>query len=395
MKTMNPEAQRCLLCKKARCSEACPVRTDVPAAMQLYREGKMTEAARLLFDNNPFSAITARVCDWKQFCSGHCILNLRGEPVRWYEIEQEISAAWLSEVRPEVPAADTGRKVAIVGAGPAGITAALRLRQCGHAVDLFDAFPLPGGVLRYGIPDFRLDKRLVDAYGRILREAGIRFTGNTVIGKDRTLADLREQYDAVMIAAGAWVVRALDIPGEDSPHVIPALEFLKDPDRFDLGRKVIVVGGGNVAMDACRTALRKGCETTDVYRKTFENMPANPDEVQAAKAEGVRFEVFTVPVAIRTRDGGPVAVVRSCENYTRADGSLATRIMDGTDRELPFDSMIVAIGQSADKRLFAGEDPSGMPDVFLAGDYALGPRTVVEAVQNAKETADKIDGFLK
>lgn len=393
--TMNSEARRCLLCKKARCAEACPVHTDVPAAMQLYREGKIAEAARMIFDNNPFSAITAQVCNWKQFCMGHCVLNLRDEPVRWYEIEQELSMAWLPEAHPEAPAGDTGRKVAIAGAGPAGITAALRLRRLGHAVDLFDAFPRAGGVLRYGIPDFRLEKRYVDAYERILAEAGIRFIGNTVIGKDRTLADLRKEYDAVLLAAGAWIVRTLDIPGEDSPKVIPALDFLKDPDRYELGRKVLVVGGGNVAMDACRTALRKGCDTTDIYRKTFENMPANPDEVRAAQEEGVKFEIFTVPVAIRTEaDGRTVAVVRRCENYTREDGSLATRILEGTDRELPFDSMIVSIGQSADKRIYAGEDPAQMPDVFTAGDFALGPRTVVEAVRDAKDAADRIAAFL-
>ena len=392
---MNPEAQRCLLCKKARCAEACPVHTDVPTAMRLYREGKVTEAARILFENNPFSAITAQVCDWKQFCLGHCILNHRGEPVRWHEVEKEISAAYLLEARPDAPAPDTGKKAAIVGAGPAGITAALRLRKLGHAIDLYDALPRPGGVLRYGIPDFRLDKKYVDAYARILEEAGIRFFGGVEVGKDLSLAELRSRYDAVLLAAGAWIVRMLDVPGEDSPKVIPALDFLKEPDRYELGRKVLVVGGGNVSMDACRTAVRRGCDTTDIYRKTFENMPANPDEVQAAREEGVKFEVFTVPVAIRTdEDGQTVAVVRSCENYVREDGSLATRILEGTDRELPFDSMIVSIGQSADKRLYAGEDPTRMPDVFVAGDYALGPRTVVEAVQDAKEKADRIAAFL-
>ena len=391
---MNLEAQRCLLCKKARCSEACPVRTDVPAAMQLYREGRTDEAAQLLFDNNPFSAITAQVCDWKLFCSGHCVLNARKEPVRWYEIEQELSTAWLQKVHPAVAEDVTGRSVAIIGAGPAGITAALRLRRLGHAVDLFDAFPRAGGVLRYGIPDFRLDKRHVDAYERILREAGVRFTGGTVLGKDITLEALRARYDAVLLAAGAWVARALDIPGEDHPHVIPALDFLKDPDRFSLGQTVLVIGGGNVAMDACRTAVRKGCDTTVVYRKTFENMPANPVEVREAQEEGVRFETFAVPVSVRSEDGRTFAVVRSCENYTREDGRLATRILEGTDRELPFDSMIVAVSQSADRSLFGGADPGEMPDVFTAGDFALGPKTVVEAVQSAKDAADRIAAFL-
>ena len=391
---MNPEAQRCLLCKKARCSEACPVHTDVPAAMKLYREGQPEEAARMLFDNNPFSAITCQVCDWAKFCYGHCVLNAKKMPVKWYEIEQEISMEYLLRAHVDVPQERTGKKVAIVGAGPAGIAAAIWLRQAGHDVDLYDRFERIGGVLRYGIPDFRLDKKYVDAYERILSEAGVCFSGNMTLGGNLSLEDLRASHDAVMVAAGAWVARELDIPGEEDPHVIHALDFLMAPQKYDLGHRVMVVGGGNVSMDACRTAVRRGCDTTVVYRKTFENMPANQQEVREAQEEGVKFEIFQVPVAIRKDGDGLVAVVRNCENYTKEDGRLATRILPGTDHDMPFDTMIVSISENVDKNLLGGKTPEQMPDVFTAGDFSYGPKTVVEAVQSAKEAVSRIREFL-
>lgn len=391
---MNLESQRCLLCKKARCAEACPVHTDVPAAMRLYREGRQEEAARLLFDNNPFSAITSQVCDWSKFCYGHCILNAKKVPVKWYEIEQEISMEYLLRAHVDVPQERTGKSVGIVGAGPAGITAAIQLRKAGHDVVLYDAFDKVGGVLRYGIPEFRLDKRYVDAYGRILEETGVRFEGGITLGKDLTLEELRKRHDAVLVAAGAWKPRRLDIPGENLPGVIHALEFLKEPERFKLGHRVLVIGGGNVAMDACRTAIRRGCDTTVVYRKTFENMPANQMEVKEAINDGVKFILFQVPVEVKTDGQKTWTVVRACENYTKEDGRIATRMLDGTDSDMEFDSMIVAISENVDKSLLGGTDPDTMPDVFLAGDYAYGPQTVVEAVQSAKDCAVRILDYL-
>ena len=391
---MNLESQRCLLCKKARCAEACPVHTDVPAAMHLYREGRQEEAARLLFDNNPFSAITSQVCDWSKFCYGHCVLNAKKMPVKWYEIEQEISMEYLLRAHVDVPQERTGKSVGIVGAGPAGITAAIQLRKAGHDVVLYDAFDKVGGVLRYGIPEFRLDKRYVDAYGRILEETGVRFEGGITLGKDLTLEELRKRHDAVLVAAGAWKPRRLDIPGENLPGVIHALEFLKEPERFELGHRVLVIGGGNVAMDACRTAIRRGCDTTVVYRKTFENMPANQMEVKEAINDGVKFILFQVPVEVKTDGQKTWTVVRACENYTKEDGRIATRMLDGTDSDMEFDSMIVAISENVDKSLLGGADSDAMPDVFLAGDYAYGPQTVVEAVQSAKDCAARILDYL-
>ncbi|MBR0297545.1 MAG: FAD-dependent oxidoreductase [Bacteroidales bacterium] len=387
---MNPEATRCLLCKNARCTAACPVGTDVPSAMKLYREGKLSEAGKLLFENNPMSAITSCVCDWPRMCYGHCILNAKNAPIKWYEIEQELSRKYLLEEVSLAPGAPAGKSVAIIGAGPAGICAALWLAQKGVKVDLYDSFPEVGGVLKYGIPDFRLDKKLVDAYAGILKGLGVAFHGGKTLGKDLILASVKDNHDAILLAAGAWIAREMRIPGEDNPHVVHALDFLTEPDKFALGHKVIVVGGGNVAMDACRTAIRKGCDTTVVYRKTFENMPAGSIEIREAQEEGVKFDVFKVPVEVRTDGSRTYAIVRDCENYTREDGSLATRILDGTDAEMDFDTMIVAVSESADKSLMEGA-PEG---VFTAGDYAYGPKTVVAAVQSAKEVTADILSYL-
>ena len=394
------EAQRCLLCKKPFCSQACPVHTDVPTCMRLYREGRIEEAAQILFANNPLSAITSQVCDWQHLCYGHCILNRKGIPVRWYEIEQEISMPYLLRAH-ITPGADNGRSVAIVGGGPVGITAAIKLREKGYAVTVFDDNARLGGVLRYGIPRFRLGEQFINAYERIFEEAGIRFQGNTCIGKDLSLAELRQRFDAVCIGGGAWSPRRMRIPGEDNPKVIYALEYLKNPDAFQLGRKVIVIGGGNVTMDASRTAVRRGHDTWVYYRKTFGNMPANSIEVRAAQADGVKFELFQVPVEVKQ----DTLVIRRCENVTADDGSVITRMIDGTDFEVPFDNMIVAISENVDYSLFGDTMPeldkrgrifvdslqqTSLPGVFLAGDFLTGPETVVAAVASAKTAVEGI-----
>lgn len=397
---MNPEAQRCLLCRRPLCREACPVRTDVPSFMSLYREGRLQEAREGLFANNPFSAVTCQVCDYQQFCFGHCVLNRKKLAIRWYEIERELSMPYILGDDVSVPVGEpTGKKVAIVGAGPAGITAALGLRALGHGVDVYDAMPLPGGVLRYGIPSFRLEDKYVDAYGRLMEKAGARFHGSVRVGKDITLSELRDADDAVIICAGAWVPRKLNIPGEEgNPSVIYALDYLASPSSFQLGHRVLVIGGGNVTMDASRTAVRAGHDTTVVYRKTFENMPAGYEEVQGARNDGVKFNVFSVPVSMRIQetDEGEkyFTTLRRCENYYREDGTIATRMIDGADTEVPYDTMIVAISERPDSGILAGASPDELEDVFVCGDYLTGPATVVEAVKGAKQTVADVEAFL-
>ena len=394
---MNSEASRCLLCKRPKCAlEGCPVHTPIPECMQLYRQGRLDEAGRLLFRNNPMTAVTSLVCDWKQFCYGHCVLNVKQIPVKWYEIEQEISGRYLESVRLERRSQEfAGRKVAVVGAGPAGISAAVWLFEAGAEVALYDANPRMGGVLRYGIPAFRLDKKYCDAFEKILADAGVAFHGGVELGRDVTLEELSASYDAVLLATGAEKPATLNIPGEE--HSVQALPFLKDPSAYKLGRKVIVIGGGNVAMDACRTAVRQGAETWVYYRKTFENMPANPMEVEEAKADGVQFKVFQAPVEVK--EGG--VVFRDCENVVPEDGGrVITRIIEGTDHFVECDTLLTAISEKPEFEVFGkapvkldeegwpvvseGGKVEGLKNVWVAGDFRLGPKTVVAAVASAR-----------
>ena len=392
------EALRCLLCKKPKCAlQGCPVHTPVPEAMALYREGRLDEAGELLFENNPLSAITSLVCDWKQFCFGHCVLNVKQAPIHWYSVEQEISGRYLHKVVLQRRSSElSGKRIAVVGAGPAGIAAAVWLYERGAAIVLFDANERLGGVLRYGIPAFRLDKALVDEYERILDVPGIEFRFGSPAAPVR---ELSASFDAVIVCAGAEKPATLHIPGEES--AIQALDFLKNPSGFEIGRKAIVIGGGNVAMDACRTAKRMGAETWVYYRKTFENMPANPLEVEEARSEGVKFAVFEAPVEVR--HGG--VVFRKCENVVpEGGGRVVTRIIDGTDHFVECDSLITAISEKPEFGLIEGAEfgedrwpivaesglVSGFENVYVAGDFRLGPKTVVEAVASARIVVDSL-----
>ena len=400
---INNEALRCLLCKKPKCAlQGCPVHTPVPECMLLYREGKLEEAGEMLFRNNPLTAVTSLVCDWKQFCYGHCVLNVKQIPVRWYEIEQEISGEYLFKHQLQRRSAELeGKRIALVGAGPVGLVAAVWLYEAGADVSLYDANPRMGGVLRYGIPAFRLDKKYCDAFEAMFEKAGIVFKGSTEVGRDVTLAQLSASHDAVLVGAGAEKPATLHIPGDEK--AVQALPFLKDPSAFNLGRKVIVIGGGNVAMDACRTAARLGAETWVYYRKTFENMPANPMEVEEAKADGVQFRVFQAPVEVK--EGG--VVFRDCENVQPEDGGrVVTRIIEGTDHFVECDTLLTAISEKPDFDMFRGTaavmnewgwpatseggQVEGLGNVWVAGDFILGPKTVVEAVASARTAVSSI-----
>ena len=404
---MNNEALRCLLCKKPKCAlQGCPVHTPIPECMLLYRQDKLEEAGEKLIQNNPLTAITSQVCDWKQFCYGHCVLNVKQIPVRWYQIEQEISTAYLFQYRLQRRTEElAGKRVALVGAGPVGLAAAFWLYEAGAEVTLFDANERMGGVLRYGIPAFRLDKKYCDAYEQMFADAGIGFRGGVELGRDIGLDKLSDGYDAVLLGTGAELPATLHIPGEE--RAVQALPFLKQPSACRLGKKVIVIGGGNVAMDACRTAQRLGAETWVYYRKTFENMPANPLEVEEAKADGVQFKVFQAPVEVR-KDG---VVFCDCENVVPEDGGrVITRIIEGTEHFVECDTLITAISEKPDFGLFKGTSAvmdgdgwpvlgegqrvGGLKNVWVAGDFCLGPKSVVEAVASARVAVDSIMASL-
>lgn len=402
---MNPEAIKCLGCPKPRCSMiGCPVHTAIPECIRLYKEGRLKEAGEILFNNNPFSAVTSIVCNYKSFCYGACVLNAKKDPVRWYEIEQEISNEFLKAFHPDVTPKND-RKIAIIGAGPAGLSAAIFLAQKGYNVTVYDKEERIGGVLRYGIPAFRLDKSIVDEYERILKEYGISSHGNIEIGKDITLSNIRKEADAVIVATGAIKENKLRIPGEEKEKVINALAFLKDNSLIDKANKVVVIGGGNVAMDAARSAKRMGKDTYVYYRKTFENMPANPIEVEEAIAEGVKFEVFEAPVEVK--DGS--VIFRKCENVIDENGKLRTKILENTDHEVTLDALLVAAGETIDLSVFGEELPelnkwhypevnetnmTSFDGVFVAGDFILGAKTVVEAIASTKTTVNGIENYL-
>ncbi len=382
---MIAEANRCLLCKKPKCAlEGCPIHTPVPECMLLYRQGQLEEAGKILFQNNPLSAVTSRVCDWQKFCYGHCVLNVKKMPIKWYLIEQEISGEYLFKHQLERMTQELeGKKVAVVGAGPAGLAATVWLYEAGADVTLYDANPRMGGVLRYGIPAFRLDKKYCDAFEAMFEKAGIPFRGGVEVGKDVTLKQLSADYDAVLVALGAEQPATLQIPGEEK--AVQALPFLKNPDDYKLGKKVIIIGGGNVAMDACRTAVRQGADTWVYYRKTFENMPANPAEVEEAKEDGVQFKVFQAPVEVK-EDG---VVFCDCENVQPEDGSrVITRIIEGTEHFVPCDTLITAISEKPVPALV--EAAKELENVWLAGDFLTGPATVVEAVASARTAVEEI-----
>ena len=373
---MNPEAIKCLGCPKPRCSMiGCPVHTAIPECIRLYKEGRLKEAGEILFNNNPFSAVTSIVCNYKSFCYGACVLNAKKDPVRWYEIEQEISNEFLKAFHPDVTQKND-QKIAIIGAGPAGLSAAIFLAQKGYNVTVYDKEERIGGVLRYGIPGFRLDKSIVDEYERILKEYDISYHGNIEIGKDITLSNIRKEVDAVIVATGA----------------------IKE-------NKVVVIGGGNVAMDAARSAKRMGKDTYVYYRKTFENMPANPIEVEEAIDEGVKFEVFEAPVEVKDSS----VIFRKCENVTDENGKLRTKILENTDHEVTLDALLVAAGETIDLSVFGEELPelnkwhypevdetnmTSLDGVFVAGDFILGAKTVVEAIASTKTAVNGIENYL-
>lgn len=402
---MNPEAIKCLGCPKPRCSMiGCPVHTAIPECIRLYKEGRLKEAGEILFNNNPFSAVTSIVCNYKSFCYGACVLNAKKDPVRWYEIEQEISNEFLKAFHPDVTQKND-QKIAIIGAGPAGLSAAIFLAQKGYNVTVYDKEERIGGVLRYGIPGFRLDKSIVDEYERILKEYDISYHGNIEIGKDITLSNIRKEADTVIVATGAIKENKLRIPGEEKENVINALAFLKDNSLIDKANKVVVIGGGNVAMDAARSAKRMGKDTYVYYRKTFENMPANPIEVEEAIAEGVKFEVFEAPVEVKDSS----VIFRKCENVTDENGKLRTKILENTDHEVTLDALLVAAGETIDLSVFGDELPelnkwhypevdetnmTSFDGVFVAGDFILGAKTVVEAIASTKTAVNGIENYL-
>ena len=388
-------AQTCLDCKKPKCQTGCPVGTPIAEMIRLFLSGDIKEAGEKVFENNPLSIICSLVCPHEKHCEGHCVLNKKSTPVNVGGIENYISTYYMNYREFEKPELN-GRNLAIIGSGPAGISLAMMMALKGYNVTMYEGNNQIGGVLRYGIPDFRLDKTIIDKIEQNLLKIGVKIRKNIMIGKNITLDDLqRDGFDAIFIGTGVWAPKKLGIKGESLGNVHFAIDYLKTPKAYDLGKKVIVVGAGNVAMDVARTAIRNGAREVQVmYRKGEENMPAERIEIEHAKIDGVKFNLFKSPLEF-TEEG--IKYINTKEDDTS----------EGFEEA---DSILIAISQTArdlivrnNTGLNLGEngllqsDENGRTTrdgVFASGDVVTGARTVVEAVAFSKRVAVSIEEYI-
>lgn len=397
------EANRCLGCKVPQCQKGCPIKTPIPEVIRLLKDNKLDEAGRLLFENNPLTTVCSLVCNHEKQCEGHCVLGIKGAPVHFSTIENYISSTYASKMT-QGPHPSNGKKVAIVGSGPAGITIAILMARYGYDVTIFEGRDQIGGVLRYGIPEFRLPKSVIDDIQyRHLEMKKIKIRPNTRIGHAITVDDLfRDGYKAVFIGTGVWKPNALHIKGETFGHVHFGINYLNNPDSYKLGEKVIVIGAGNAAMDVARTALRKGTQELTCFSVT-KKVAASDYEYSYAKLEGVEFEYNKKPIEI-TDEG---VIFRDL--HEDEDGNLTE--IEGTDTLYPADSVIISISQgprntivnttdglSTNERGLLVADETGKtsrPGIFASGDVVNGARTVVEAVAHSKVVAEEMHKYIQ
>ena len=397
------EANRCLGCKNPQCQKGCPINTPIPQVIKLLKDGKLDEAGWMLFENNPLTTVCSLICNHENQCEGHCVLGRKGAPVHFSVIENYISSTYASKMV-KGPHPSNGMKVAIVGSGPAGITMAILMARYGYQVTMFESKDKIGGILRYGIPEFRLPKSVIDDIQyRHLELKGIKIRPNTKIGTAIGLDDLfADGYKAVFIGTGVWKPNRLRIKGESFGHVHYAINYLNNPDSYKLGNKVIVIGAGNAAMDVARTAVRKGSRNVTCVSLTKKVM-ASHHEFSYAQLEGVDFLYNKKPIEI-TDDGIILRDLLEDEN-----GNLTE--IEGTDTLYPADSIMISISQgpqntimstttglnaSAKGLLIADENgQTSRPGVFASGDVVDGARTVVEAVAYSKRVAEAMHAYIQ
>ncbi len=403
------EAQRCLKCKKPMCKEGCPVRTEIPVVMQMFLDGKIDEAGEKLFGNNPLTAMCSLICPHEKNCMGHCVLNRKGAPIKFYEVEQYISSFYLEKARLNRQKSN-GLRVGIIGAGPAGLTIAITLAKRGYEVTVIDSKDQIGGVLRYGIPAFRLPKTLLDKLQSRMEELGIMFRPNTLIGPTITIDDMFEDgYQAIFIGTGVWKPNKLRIPGETLGNVHFAIDYLKNPDSYtQLGKKVLIIGAGNVAMDAARTILRKTSAEVDlIFFRGPEEVTALKEELDLSIIDGAKMRYYLSTQRIEV-DGIIVAPV-----VEKVDEDGNKTYYDDIEHEykIPCDSVIIAIGQGAQSNIVKNtkeldtnakglivsteKGQTSRPGVFAAGDVVSGAKTVVQAVAASKMVADEMDNYIR
>lgn len=401
------EAKRCLNCKNPMCKEGCPVNTPVNEVIRMLLDGSIIESGEKLFQNNPLSAVCSLVCPHEYQCEGHCVLGKKGRPVKIGSIENYISEYYLNFID-DKPEKDINKKVAIIGSGPAGISIAILLAAKGYDITIFEAHDNIGGVLRYGIPEFRLPKSILDKLKEKLINMGVKIRPNILIGQVITIDDMfRDGYKAIFIGTGVWRPNSLRIKGETFGNVHYAIDYLKNPESYDLGKKVCIIGAGNVAMDVARTIIRNG--TRDVYimyRADEDSISANKTEVEYAKIDGVKFEFLKNPVEI-VEEGVKYVRTRVLKDD---EGMEIIENLEDAEDIFRVDSVIIAIGQGPRTNIVSntvGINVNGFgliqtdeygrttrEGVFASGDVVTGAKTVVEAVKVSKKVAQAIDEYV-
>ncbi|MFA7383347.1 MAG: NAD(P)-dependent oxidoreductase [Desulfurivibrionaceae bacterium] len=414
------EAERCLQCKKPKCREGCPIHNDIPGFIRLLREGKIEEAYWKDRETNSLPAICSRVCPHEFQCEGYCIRGKKGEPVAIGMLERYI-VDWMVANNKNLLQPCTlpkGKKVAIVGSGPAGMSAAYYLAHAGYQCTIFESLPVFGGMLAVGIPAYRLPRQIIAAECEALKNCGVTLVHGVTIGKDKTLGALREEgFAAVFLGLGAHLSRKLGVEGEELAGVVHGVDYLRKVnvgETLNLGKNVVVVGGGNVAIDCARTALRTGSDNVFIlYRRSKAEMPASQAEIHHLEEEGVRIEMLAAPVAIHGENGrlSRIECIRMELGACDASGRCRPVPKEGSNFMLEADAIIPAISQDVDVTAGSGLDlalsrwgtyvvdevtmQTSEEWVFAAGDAVLGPQTVAKAVYQAKEAAESIIRYLE
>ncbi len=397
------EANHCLQCKNPRCRQGCPINTNIPEVIRLLKEGQLNDAGWMLFENNPLTTVCSLICNHENQCEGHCVRGIKGDPVHFSVIENYISSAYASQMT-KGPAESNGMRVAIIGSGPAGLTIAVILARYGYDVTIFESHDKIGGVLRYGIPEFRLPKSVLDDFEyRHLRMKGIKVRPNTSVGDAIKVEDLfRDGYKSVFIGTGVWRPNTLHIKGESLGNAHFAINYLANPDVYHLGERLIIIGAGNAAMDVARTAIRHGTRYVTCF-SLRKKIAASDYESSYAKLEGVDFQFNKKPLEIY-----PDGVV-FCDLDEAEDGTLTP--IEGTEKKYLSDSVVISISQGAAATITADDDDlkvsdkglflidevgqTSQPGIFASGDAVTGAKTVVEAVAFSKKVAEAMNTYMQ